>query len=108
MDFLVTLILGIVVIIIGILNRKGNVSMLHSYHRKRVSEEDIIPFGKIIGLGMFVIGGGLIARSGLYYAASVTNNKMFTVVGTVLSIVGVVVGSGIAFYGMIKYNKGIF
>ena len=25
---------------------KGNISLLHSYHRKRVKKEDIIPFLK--------------------------------------------------------------
>ena len=38
--------LGIVCIVIGIFNARGDISTLHSYHRKRVSEEDRIPFGK--------------------------------------------------------------
>ena len=36
MEHLVTAIIGIICIVIGIMNRKGNVSMLHSYHRNRV------------------------------------------------------------------------
>ena len=39
--FIVTLLIGIACIVIGIMNSMGNVSMLHSYHRSRVSEEDI-------------------------------------------------------------------
>ena len=108
MEFLFTSILGIVFIIIGVLNCKGNASMLHSYHRKRVREEDIIPFGKIVGTGMFFISGGMLGMTGLYYAASVTGNGLYTIIGTALSIIGIVVGTGIAFYAMIKYNKGIF
>ena len=76
MEFLFTSILGIVFIIIGVLNCKGNASMLHSYHRKRVREEDIIPFGKIVGTGMFFISGGMLGMTGLYYAASVTGNGL--------------------------------
>ena len=53
-------ILGAVCIIIGIFNSKGHISTLHSYHRKRVSEEDRIPFGKRIGLGMIIIGVSVI------------------------------------------------
>ena len=36
MESIVTAIIGIVCIIIGISHRKGNISLLHSYHRNRV------------------------------------------------------------------------
>lgn len=45
-EFIIQIIIGLIIIIIGILNMKGNISLLHSYHRKRVKKEDIIPFGK--------------------------------------------------------------
>lgn len=48
--FIVTFIIGVVCIILGISNMRGNISSLHSYHRHRVSEEDRIPFGKKGGL----------------------------------------------------------
>ena len=44
-DLIMALVIGIILILIGILNTKGNISMLHSYHRHCVSEKDIIPFG---------------------------------------------------------------
>jgi hypothetical protein len=34
-EFIVQAVLGIVIIAIGILNIKGNITMLHSYHRKK-------------------------------------------------------------------------
>ena len=34
--------IGIVCILLGISHRKGNLSALHSYHRKRVKEEDVL------------------------------------------------------------------
>ena len=43
---IVTFIVGIVVIVIGMKNRNGNISMLHSYHIKNVKEEDKLPFLK--------------------------------------------------------------
>ena len=52
MEQIITIVIGIVMILIGFSNRKGNISMLHSYHRKRVTEEDRLPFGKMVGNGM--------------------------------------------------------
>ena len=42
--FIVALIVGIICIVLGVLNMRGNISSIHSYHRQRVKEEDIIPF----------------------------------------------------------------
>lgn len=108
MENIFPVILGFVCIVIGILNRKGNVSSLHSYHRKRVSEEDRLPFGKTVGLGTIIIGVSLIFMGGLSYLASSLHQNIYSVIGTVILIVGLVVGLGISFYAMIKYNKGIF
>ena len=46
----VAFLVGVVCIVLGISNMRGNISSLHSYHRHRVSEEDRIPFGKQVGL----------------------------------------------------------
>ena len=47
----VTIPVGIILCVIGILNMKGNISSLHSYHRNNIKEEDIKPFGKLVCLG---------------------------------------------------------
>ena len=44
--YVVMLGIAVLLIVLGVLNMKGNVSSLHSYHRRRVSEEDRLPFGK--------------------------------------------------------------
>ena len=59
MESIVAAVVGAIIFAIGISNRKGNISMLHSYHTKRIKEEDKLPFGKIVGLGMMIIGGAL-------------------------------------------------
>jgi hypothetical protein len=41
---IVTFLVGVVCIVLGISNMRGNISSLHSYHRSRVSEEDRSPF----------------------------------------------------------------
>ena len=105
---IVSAIIGVICIIIGISNRKGNISMLHSYHRERVSEEDKVPFGKAVGLGMIIIGAALIVMGVLMTLASVMQQGIYAIIGTVAMIVGLAAGLGISFYAMIKYNKGIF
>ena len=108
MESIFTIILGIVCIIIGISNRKGNISMLHSYHRKNVSEEDRIPFGKLVGLGTIVIGITLIIFGGLKYLSETLMNDIFSMIATFVFVPGMVTGLGFGFYAMKKYNNGIF
>ena len=108
LDVITYLIIGIFCIIIGIFNRKGNISLLHSYHRKRVKEEDIIPFGKLVGLGTIIIGCGVSLAGIIIVLNQFTGNEIFLIVGNILLVVGFIVGISISFYAMIKYNKGIF
>lgn len=105
---ILTIFVGIVCIVIGISNFKGNIESLHSYHRNRVSEEDRIPFGKIVGIGMIIIGFGVILCGGLSIAALFSENKVFMHLGTGIMAVCLLIGLGMSFYAMIKYNKGIF
>lgn len=102
------IILGILLIVIGIFNTRGNISLLHSYHRKRVSEEDRVPFGKLVGLGNIIIGIAVIIYGGMIYAKQLLSNPILDTVANVILIVGLVIGLGISFYAMKKYNKGIF
>lgn len=107
-SFIVTLLVGVVCIILGISNMRGNISSLHSYHRHRVSEEDRIPFGKKVGLGTIIIGVGIVLFSGLSAVTFYTENDAFILVGSAIMIVAIAIGSVISFRAMIKYNKGIF
>ena len=108
MENILMLIIGVVFIIIGLLNRKGNVSMLHSYHKKRVSEEDMLPFGKMVGLGMIIIGIAMIFAAILFFLFVSFNAKIYNVLGNVVLGVGFAAGLIVSFYAMLKYNKGIF
>ena len=107
-NLIIPLVIGIILIFIGIANMKGNISSLHSYHRHLVSEEDRIPFGKMTGLGTIIIGLAVIVSVILKTAASSTGNPRFNTTGDVIIAAGLVVGLGLSFYAMIKYNKGIF
>lgn len=99
-ELIMQIAIGVFIIIVGVLNIKGNVSLLHSYHRKRVREEDIPAFGKLVGIGTIIVGFTVIAAGIIgAYASSITN---------VALAVGFVPGIAIIMYALFKYNKGIF
>lgn len=100
-EFIIQIIIGLVLIIIGIFNMKGNISLLHSYHRKRVKKEYIIPFGKKVGIGSIIIWITIII-AGLFAILNYTN------ISNAILVIGLVVGFIFIFYAMFKYNKGIF
>ena len=100
-EFIIQIIIGLILIIIGIFNMKGNISLLHSYHRKRVKKDDIIPFGKKIGIGSIIIGITIIITGSL----TILN---YTTISNITLIIGLIIGLIIIFYAMFKYNKGIF
>lgn len=104
----VTLLVGVICIVLGVSNMRGNISSLHSYHRHRVSEQDRIPFGKQVGLGTVIVGVGIVVFGVLSAITLYTENDMFISIGTAAMIVGIIVGLVLSFGAMIKYNKGIF
>ena len=107
-SFIVSLLVGIACIVFGILNTKGNISSLHSYHRNNVREEDKLPFGRLVGTGGIIIGSTLIAFGTLSLITELTSKLLYILIGTVLLMVGLFVGLGISFYAIKKYNKSIF
>ena len=108
MESIVSLIIGVVVILMGISHSKGNLSLLHSYHRNRVREEDKIPYGKMLALGFFIIGGALLITGGLGFFQASLPETLYSILHNVVLIGGLVCGCGIVFFAMFKYNKGIF
>lgn len=102
------IVVGIICIVLGIMNMKGNLSLLHSYHKKRVSAEDKIPFGRAIGLGTLVCGGGLLLNGIFYLIHLVSSMQIFFYIAMALLILGLVVGIVLIIYALLKYNKGIF
>ena len=102
--FITTALLGVLIIVMGAINMRGNISTIHSYHRSRVSHENVLPFGRLVGLGTIIIGIGCI----LFAASTLLNNSIVTIIATVLLIISIVVGTILSFYAMKKYNGGIF
>ena len=62
----------------------------------------------MVGLGTIIIGVGVIIFGALSYLAEAAALTWLTLVSVGILIASFVVGMGITFYAMIKYNKGIF
>lgn len=108
LTFIVLLLFGAFIIGMGIVNMRGNLSTLHSYHVKRVSEEDRPIFGKLVGSGTAMVGVAMILYGGCVLIYEKTGSDRAVFIGAALLIAGIVVGLGISIYAMLKYNKGIF
>ena len=100
MDNIMMLILGLCISVIGIVNIKGNISTIHSYNRRRIKEEDIPKYGKVVGAGTLIMGLSRV----LGFIVSFWNEE---IKGFIIAP-AIIVGLGLMLYGQIKYNKGIF
>lgn len=108
MENISSVIIGIICIVLGVFNWKGNISSIHFYHRKRVAEENRRPFGRLMGLGTMMCGVAMILFGGLSAAAELLQQGVFLTVGMILLVAGLAAGLGLSFFAMVKYNKGIF
>ena len=100
MDNLALLILGLFISVLGIINIMGNISTIHSYNRRKVKEEDVPKYGKVVGTGTLIIGVSLV----IGYIVSFWSEAIMVFI----ILPAVVVGLGFLLYGQFKYNKGIF
>ena len=105
---IVPIFIGVFIVLIGILNMKGNISSIHWYHRQRVEEKNKIPFGRLVGIGTIVIGASIILFGVFSLATELFNNELYIFIGSIIVFVGIAIGLIFSLYAMIKYNKGIF
>lgn len=95
------LIFGVLIVCLGIMNFKGNISSIHWYNRRKVAKENEKQYGIYMGIGTIVVGSSLILNSILQMIFGL---EIFYYI----IVIGVVVGLGFILYSQIKYNKGIF
>lgn len=100
MENYMLLVLGIFISVLGIVNIKGNISTIHSYNRRKVSEEDIPKYGKAVGTGTLIIGISLVIS---YFTTFWSESIMDFIIFPAIAI-----GFAFILYGQIKYNHGIF
>ena len=102
------LLLGILISVMGVINMTGNINSLHSYHRHRVKEEDRLVFGRTVGSGTLIVGIGCVLFSVLMMIYDTTAADALVWIGVALLLLCIIIGLALSFWGMIKYNKGIF
>ncbi len=101
MEYVFMLIFGICIIILGVLNYKGNISSIHWYNRTRITKENSKKYGETMGLGTIIIGVSL--------TITVILQIIFDIGSLwIITLVGVIIGLVFLLYGQFKYNKGIF
>lgn len=107
-SFIVPVIIGIILIVIGVQNTKGNIKTLHRYHRKRVTEEDRLPFGRKVGAGTIMTGCSVILLAFARIAADKLNRPFLETAGTVIAAAVMITGFAVITIAMFRYNKGLF
>ncbi len=92
---------GILISVIGIVNITGNISTIHSYNRRKVSEKDIPKYSRAVGIGTLIIGVAMIMNFVLCLLE-------WTAAAPIVMIPAIVTGLAFVLYAQFKYNKGIF
>ena len=100
----VVIFIGVVLIALGLQMRGGNLDSLHSYHTRRVREEDRLAFGRKIGLGILVIGLGVVAFGATIIAERVTGKREVLMIGLAAMTFGLTAGMMLCVYALQK-NK---
>ena len=100
MDNIMMLILGLFISVLGIVNISGNISTIHSYNRRKVKEEDVPKYGKVVGTGTLIIGLSFVFGFIAAFWSEVTMG--------IIILPAIVVGLAFILYGQIKFNHGIF
>ena len=101
MKSIVELVLGLFTIAIGLANIKGNISTIHWYNRRRVTEEDAPKYGRVVGTGIIIMGMSLVIS---FFVMTFWSEYIADIIVLVMGIGGFLV----ALYGQFKYNRGIF
>ncbi len=101
MENIILLVVGVALIVIGIINITGNISTIHKYNRRKVKEEDIPKYGKMLGSGTLFIGLGIIVKC-------VLDLLNLSTIGLWVMISLLLLGLIFMLFAQFKYNKGIF
>ena len=104
-EYIAILVLGILLLPLGIMNIKGNISSVHWYNRTRITEETRPKYGKFMGIGTVIISIGLVISAIINI---LIDAETAIAISGVITLVSVIIGVAFMLYAQIKYNKGIF
>ncbi len=104
----ISIIVGIVCVVIGVLNTKGNVSTLHTYNKHHIAKHNIKSFSKFMGAGNITIGASALVFGVLSGINIFVLKYVILIVGASIMFTGLIAGLLLCSYAAIKYNKGKF
>lgn len=93
--------IGIIIILFGVFNLKGNIASIHWYNRRKVTKENQIPYCRLHGFGSIIIGSVMII-------SAIVQAVGYVEIGGFITLAGVIIGLSLMLYAQFKYNKGIF
>lgn len=100
-DYLMMIALGVILVILGIFNIRGNIASIHWYNRTKVTKENQLPYCRLVGAGTAGMGAAMILSAPLQAFG-------WEEAGAAVILVGLVAGLGLILYAQFKYNRGIF
>jgi len=100
---------GLVIIILGTFNLKGNIASIHWYNRRKVTRENQLPYCRLVGLGSVIIGAGMLLSAAVQIIfTSAIGYESTALIGAALTVSGMAVGIVLILIAQFKYNKGLF
>lgn len=101
-ELLVEGILGLFILYLSYeIGWKGNIRLIHSYHYTHVSQEDIEPFTRKMGIGGALTGGGLLVMPLL-------DLTLGHEIGYWAGLAGISAGMALMLWTTIRYNGSLF
>lgn len=100
---------GLVFVVLGAFNLKGNIASIHWYNRRKVTRENQLPYCRLVGLGTVIIGVAmLLAAAAQIILAHFIGDDAAILLGGAITLAGIAVGIVLILIAQFKYNKGIF
>lgn len=100
-EHLTLIALGVMLIILGAFNLKGNIATVHWYNRRKVTKENQLPYCRLMGWGTLIIGAAMVISAVVQALVSIE-------AGSWVILAGIVIGLALILTAQFKYNKGLF
>ena len=105
---IISIIVGIVCFVIGLLSVKGNISILNTKLNQSVAKHNVKPFSKFMGSGYITIGSSAFIFGVLTAINIFVLKSALLIVGASIMFSGLIAGSILCLIAIIKYNNGKF
>lgn len=93
--------LGVLLVLMGAFNLRGNIASIHWYNRRKVTKKDQKPYCRLVGAGTVIIGVGTCCFGVLQ---SIFQAEWVAYIEAVSIVIGLI----FICFAQFKYNKGLF